>query len=140
RRQGLADSGNRFHYYRPTADGRILWGGWDALYHWRNRVGPDLEQDDRTSLSPASGSPTGGAGPSPPPPGSCSPPAPATAARRRGRWATPASGSAPPASAPGSPSTCWPAPPPTAPGSPPCAGRPSRCRPSACGGRPPRPP
>jgi len=27
RRQGLADSGNQFHYYRPTADGRILWGG-----------------------------------------------------------------------------------------------------------------
>jgi len=51
RRQGLADSGNQFHYYRPTADGRILWGGWDALYHWRNRVGPDLEQDDRTSLT-----------------------------------------------------------------------------------------
>ncbi|HKE72165.1 MAG TPA: FAD-binding oxidoreductase [Acidimicrobiales bacterium] len=51
RRQGLADAGNRFHYYRPTPDGRILWGGWDALYHYGNRVGPDLEQDDRTALT-----------------------------------------------------------------------------------------
>lgn len=44
-RQGLSDCGNQFHYYRPTPDGRILWGGWDALYHYGNRVGPDLEQD-----------------------------------------------------------------------------------------------
>ena len=49
-RQGLADTGNRFHYYRPTPDGRILWGGYDALYHFGNRVGPELEQDERTSL------------------------------------------------------------------------------------------
>lgn len=32
-RQGLADAGNRFHYFRPTADGRILWGGYDAVHH-----------------------------------------------------------------------------------------------------------
>jgi glycine/D-amino acid oxidase-like deaminating enzyme len=51
RRQGLADAGNQFHYYRPTPDGRILWGGWDALYHYGNRVAPDLEQDDRTALT-----------------------------------------------------------------------------------------
>jgi hypothetical protein len=25
--QGVGDAGNRFHYYRRTADGRILWGG-----------------------------------------------------------------------------------------------------------------
>jgi glycine/D-amino acid oxidase-like deaminating enzyme len=50
-RQGLADCGNQFHYFRPTPDGRILWGGWDALYHYGNRVGPDLEQDDRTALT-----------------------------------------------------------------------------------------
>jgi glycine/D-amino acid oxidase-like deaminating enzyme len=50
RRQGVSDSGNQFHYYRPTRDGRILWGGYDALYHYGNRVGPDLEQNERTSL------------------------------------------------------------------------------------------
>jgi glycine/D-amino acid oxidase-like deaminating enzyme len=54
RGQGLSDTGNRFHYYRPTADGRILWGGWDALYHYGGRVSPELEQDERTSLMLAS--------------------------------------------------------------------------------------
>jgi glycine/D-amino acid oxidase-like deaminating enzyme len=32
-RQGAADMGNQFHYYRLTADGRILWGGYDAVYY-----------------------------------------------------------------------------------------------------------
>lgn len=32
--QGIADLGERFHYYRPTPDGRILFGGYDAVYHW----------------------------------------------------------------------------------------------------------
>lgn len=32
-REGLSDSGNQFHYYRTTADGRILWGGYDASYY-----------------------------------------------------------------------------------------------------------
>lgn len=32
-REGVSDSGNQFHYYRVTADGRILWGGYDAIYH-----------------------------------------------------------------------------------------------------------
>ncbi|MGH2884006.1 MAG: NAD(P)/FAD-dependent oxidoreductase, partial [Solirubrobacteraceae bacterium] len=31
RRQGVSDLGNQFHYYRPTADWRILWGGYDAV-------------------------------------------------------------------------------------------------------------
>lgn len=31
-REGLADSGNRFHYFRLTSDDRILFGGWDAFY------------------------------------------------------------------------------------------------------------
>ena len=44
-RQGLGDSGNQFHYYRTTADGRILWGGYDAVYHWNNGFGPHLEAD-----------------------------------------------------------------------------------------------
>ena len=40
RRQGVSDSGNQFHYYRLTADDRILWGGYDAVYHFGNGVGP----------------------------------------------------------------------------------------------------
>jgi glycine/D-amino acid oxidase-like deaminating enzyme len=32
--QGLADAGNQFHYYRLTRDGRIVWGGYDALYYF----------------------------------------------------------------------------------------------------------
>ena len=37
-RQGLGDSANLFHYYRLTADNRILWGGYDAVYHFGRRV------------------------------------------------------------------------------------------------------
>ena len=29
-RQGLTDGGNQFHYFRLTADDRILYGGYDA--------------------------------------------------------------------------------------------------------------
>ncbi|MEU7780205.1 NAD(P)/FAD-dependent oxidoreductase [Micromonospora parva] len=47
-RQGLADTGNQFHYYRITADGRILFGGYDAVYHYGNRVAPELEQRPAT--------------------------------------------------------------------------------------------
>lgn len=47
-RQGLFDLTNRFHYYRPTADGRILWGGYDANYHWNNGVDPRFERRDST--------------------------------------------------------------------------------------------
>ncbi|MBL8931761.1 MAG: FAD-dependent oxidoreductase [Kineosporiaceae bacterium] len=32
--EGLSDAGNQFHYYRLTADGRLLWGGYDALYYF----------------------------------------------------------------------------------------------------------
>jgi glycine/D-amino acid oxidase-like deaminating enzyme len=39
-RFGMADSGNRFHYFRLSADDRILWGGYDAIYHPGNRVEP----------------------------------------------------------------------------------------------------
>jgi glycine/D-amino acid oxidase-like deaminating enzyme len=39
-RQGVADAGNQFHYYRLTADDRILWGGYDAIYRYGNGVGP----------------------------------------------------------------------------------------------------
>jgi glycine/D-amino acid oxidase-like deaminating enzyme len=40
RRQGVADGGNQFHYYRLTADDRILWGGYDAIYRFGSGVGP----------------------------------------------------------------------------------------------------
>jgi glycine/D-amino acid oxidase-like deaminating enzyme len=43
-RQGIGDGGNQFHYYRLTADSRILWGGYDAIYHYGNRVAAELEQ------------------------------------------------------------------------------------------------
>jgi glycine/D-amino acid oxidase-like deaminating enzyme len=33
-RYGVADSGNQFHYLRKTADNRILWAGFDAVYHY----------------------------------------------------------------------------------------------------------
>ncbi|GAS94039.1 FAD dependent oxidoreductase [Mycolicibacterium canariasense] len=44
--QGLTDAGNQFHYFRRTRDDRILWGGYDAIYHFGNRVAPELEQRD----------------------------------------------------------------------------------------------
>ncbi|MFA9445013.1 NAD(P)/FAD-dependent oxidoreductase [Egicoccus sp. AB-alg6-2] len=40
RRQGVADAGNQFHYYRLTDDDRILWGGYDAIYRFGSSVGP----------------------------------------------------------------------------------------------------
>ena len=45
KRIGLGDAGNQFHYYRTSADGRILFGGYDAVYHWNNGFGPHLETD-----------------------------------------------------------------------------------------------
>lgn len=44
-RQGLADTANQFHYYRLTADYRILWGGYDAVYHYGSKLKP--KYDDR---------------------------------------------------------------------------------------------
>jgi glycine/D-amino acid oxidase-like deaminating enzyme len=48
RRQGLADLANQFHYYRLTRDDRILWGGYDAIYNFRNAMGPHLDQRPAT--------------------------------------------------------------------------------------------
>ncbi len=45
-REGLADAGNQFHYYRRTLDDRVLFGGYDANYHFPGRIDPDLEQSD----------------------------------------------------------------------------------------------
>ncbi|MFK8911183.1 NAD(P)/FAD-dependent oxidoreductase [Streptomyces sp. YS-3] len=44
-RQGLGDSANQFHYFRITADQRILWGGYDAIYKYGGKV--RAEYDDR---------------------------------------------------------------------------------------------
>ncbi|MGN6272531.1 MAG: NAD(P)/FAD-dependent oxidoreductase [Protaetiibacter sp.] len=38
RRQGIGDLANQFHYSRLTADDRILFGGYDAIYHYGGRV------------------------------------------------------------------------------------------------------
>ena len=45
RRQGLGDMANQFHYYRLTADDRILWGGYDAVYRYGGPVRPGLDDD-----------------------------------------------------------------------------------------------
>jgi len=42
-RQGVGDSGNQFHYYRLSADNRIVWGGYDAVYHYGRRLDPSRE-------------------------------------------------------------------------------------------------
>lgn len=44
-RQGVGDAANQFHYYRLTADDRIVWGGYDAVYHFGRRV--DAAHEDR---------------------------------------------------------------------------------------------
>ena len=48
RRQGMADANNQFHYFRLTADDRILWGGYDAIYHFGNGVGPQFDRRPTT--------------------------------------------------------------------------------------------
>lgn len=47
-RQGIGDGGNQFHYYRPTKDGRILYGGWDAVYRYKGPVSPRHDEHDAT--------------------------------------------------------------------------------------------
>ena len=47
-REGVSDSGNRFHYFRLTPDDRILWGGYDAVYRWRGPIGQEHDQDAAT--------------------------------------------------------------------------------------------
>lgn len=50
-RQGVSDTAHQFHYYRLTPDNRILWGGYDAIYHYGNRMGPDLEERAKTTTT-----------------------------------------------------------------------------------------
>lgn len=47
-RQGIGDSGNQFHYYRLTDDDRILFGGYDAIYHYGGRIRPEYEEREET--------------------------------------------------------------------------------------------
>jgi glycine/D-amino acid oxidase-like deaminating enzyme len=47
-RQGVSDSGNQFHYYRLTDDNCIIWGGYDVIYHYGNRIDPALDQRPAT--------------------------------------------------------------------------------------------
>jgi glycine/D-amino acid oxidase-like deaminating enzyme len=49
RRQGMSDSNNQFHYFRLTADDRILWGGYDAVYYANNGVGPAFDRRPATT-------------------------------------------------------------------------------------------
>ena len=48
RRQGVGDSANQFHYYRLTSDNRILWGGYDAVYHYGSKIADSLGQRPAT--------------------------------------------------------------------------------------------
>jgi len=43
-RQGVSDGGNQFHYYRLTSDDRILWGGYDAIYHFGSGLRREHQQ------------------------------------------------------------------------------------------------
>ncbi len=47
-REGLSDAGNLFHYYRMTADNRILFGGYDAIYHYGNATKAEFSRNPRT--------------------------------------------------------------------------------------------
>jgi len=57
--QGLSDYANQFHYHRPvdggpdaasegSPGGRILWGGYDAIYNFGGRVEDDAYQRERS--------------------------------------------------------------------------------------------
>ncbi|MFD8550314.1 NAD(P)/FAD-dependent oxidoreductase [Streptomyces fradiae] len=50
-RQGLGDLANQFHYFRLTADNRVLWGGYDAVYPFGGRVRAELDQRPETFLT-----------------------------------------------------------------------------------------
>lgn len=47
-REGIGDVSNQFHYYRLSEDNRILWGGYDATYHYNNGLDPRHDQSDAT--------------------------------------------------------------------------------------------
>ncbi|MFH8805610.1 NAD(P)/FAD-dependent oxidoreductase [Streptomyces sp. NPDC017936] len=43
-RQGLTDLANQFHYSRLTHDNRILYGGYDAVYHAGGKIKEEYEE------------------------------------------------------------------------------------------------
>jgi len=47
-RFGITDSSRQFHYYRLTSDNRIIWGGYDAIYHRGGKVRPAYDQRPAT--------------------------------------------------------------------------------------------
>lgn len=47
-REGLSDIANQFHYFRLTRENRILWGGYDAIYHFKNSLSRDFEVRTKT--------------------------------------------------------------------------------------------
>ena len=47
-RYGITDSSRQFHYSRKTRDNRILFGGFDAIYHWGRKVKPEQDQRPET--------------------------------------------------------------------------------------------
>lgn len=47
-RQGVGDMANQFHYYRLSRDNRILWGGYDAIYHYGRKVKAEYEARPQT--------------------------------------------------------------------------------------------
>jgi glycine/D-amino acid oxidase-like deaminating enzyme len=47
-RAGIGDGGNQFHYYRLSADDRILFGGYDAVYRYGGPVADRLDEHDAT--------------------------------------------------------------------------------------------
>ena len=49
-RRGTGDRGNQFHYFRLTADNRILWGGYDAVYYNGGRRGDEYATSAATHL------------------------------------------------------------------------------------------
>ncbi|MEU9488751.1 FAD-dependent oxidoreductase [Streptomyces decoyicus] len=47
-RQGLSDSNNHFHYFRITADNRILWGGYDIVYRYGGGIRAEFDHHPAT--------------------------------------------------------------------------------------------
>ncbi|GAB3615616.1 FAD-dependent oxidoreductase [Okibacterium endophyticum] len=47
-RHGITDSSREFHYYRKTSDDRILFGGYDAVYHRGRKVKSAQDQRPET--------------------------------------------------------------------------------------------
>lgn len=47
-RFGITDSARQFHYYRKTRDNRILFGGYDAVYHRGGKIRPEYDHRPET--------------------------------------------------------------------------------------------